>query len=229
MSVAELMTSEASEASVAERVAPSDSVNADGIYRELACHQVSEQWHGRDVLAFPQEWAERFNVEFKLDVPQVALCIEHLPAHVGGHFRCGHNGFGLKGEIALNARYLSLPAFEVLGILLHEMLHGWQEIHGRPGKGNYHNREFCAKAKSLGLLVDRRGRQGYAPESPFKEFLKGFDVAVPAIERPLPKERANGNSKMKKWSCGCTNVRCAVADLRVQCLKCGQPFQRQEP
>ncbi len=64
-------------------VANGDGINAGGIYRELACHQVTEQWHGRDILGFLQEWADRFNVEFKLDVPQVAHCIEQLPAHIG--------------------------------------------------------------------------------------------------------------------------------------------------
>ncbi len=127
----------------------------------------------------------------------------------------------------MNKRYLSQPPFEVLGILLHEMLHGWQDANGNPGKGNYHNREYREKAKSLGLLVDTRGRQGYAAESPFKEFLKGFDVAVPAIERPLPQERPKGNAKMKKWSCGCTNVRCAVAGFQAKCLKCGRQFALQ--
>jgi len=202
-------------------------INAGGIYRELACHQVTEQWHGRDILVFLQDWAERFNVEFKLDVPQVALCIENLPAHIGAYFRYGHNGFGLKGEIAMNERYLSQPPFEVLGILLHEMLHGWQDANGSPGKGNYHNREYRDKARSLGLLVDTRGRQGYAAESPFKEFLRRLDIQVPAVERPLPKERAKGNSKMKKWSCGCTNVRCAVGTFKAQCLNCGRPFEQQ--
>ncbi len=203
------------------------SVNAVGIYRELACHQVTEQWHGRNVLAFLQDWADRFNVEFKLDVPQVALCIEDLPVHIGGYFRYGHNGFGLKGEIAINSRYLSLPPFEVLGILLHELLHGWQDASGKPGKRNYHNREFHEKAKALGLLVDTRGRQGYLATSPFKDFLQRFEVEVPTVERPLPKERAKGNSKLKKWSCGCTNVRCAVAEFKARCLKCGRQFELQ--
>ncbi len=207
--------------------ASGSGINAGGIYRELACHQVMEKWHGRDVLAFLQDWAERFNLEFKLDVPQVALCIDELPAHIGGYYREGHNGFGLKGEIALNSRYLSLPAFEVLGTLLHELLHGWQYVHGKPGKRNYHNREYCEKAKSLGLLVDNCGRQGYSAESPFKNFLQRLEVEVPTIERPLPRERAKGNSKMKKWSCGCTNVRCAVAGFQAQCLKCGRQFALQ--
>ena len=125
-----------------------DDIKSQGvIYRELASHQITEKWHGRELLVFLQEWAERFIVEFNLDVPHVALCVDNLPAHVGGHFRYGHNGFGLKGEIALNSRYLGLPPYEVLGTLLHELLHGWQDAHGTPGKRNYHNRQFRTKAK----------------------------------------------------------------------------------
>jgi len=39
-----------------------------------------------------------------------------------------------------------------------------------------------------------------------------------------PRYKLKGNSKLKKWSCGCTNVRVAVL-LEAQCLKCDKKFE----
>jgi hypothetical protein len=198
-----------------------------GIYAKLADHQTAEAWFGRPVMQTLQLWTDSFNVEFKLEIPEVSLAIESLRCSVYGHFRYGHNGFGLKGEIAINARYLfgQRSSWEVLGTLLHELLHAWQQAYGKPGKGNYHNREFREKAQSLGLFIDKRGVTGYAAESPFKDVLRRYEVDVPFFEIPLPREKPVGESKLKKWSCGCTNVWCAKAELNARCLKCGSRFR----
>ena len=39
----------------------------------------------------------------------------------------------------------------------------------------------------------------------------------------------SSKSKLKKWTCGCTNVRVAVSDFRARCLKCGNEFKLAEP
>lgn len=196
------------------------------IYSELAKHQQTESWSWRDVMAVLQTFADHFNVEFKLDIPEVSLCLDRLDCHRYGHFRYGHNGFGLKGEIAINSRYLegNRPFWEVLGTLLHELLHAWQQAHGTPGKGNHHNAEFRAKAQELGLLVDKRGVTGYAERSPFKDLLMTFGIETPSNASWPAVSPVRGQSKLKKWSCGCTNVRVAIADFQAQCLKCGQAF-----
>ena len=46
------------------------------------------------------------------------------------------------------------------------------KAHGKPGKGNYHNKEFRTKAESVGLLIDLAGVTRYAPTSPFVDLLK---------------------------------------------------------
>lgn len=196
------------------------------IYSALAQHQVTEAWFGRDLIETLQTWAERFSVQFKLDIPKLVLCVEPLPVSRLGHFRRGHNGFGLEGEIAINARYVNaMPPWEILGTLLHEMLHAWQAAHGAPSGGNHHNAEFREKAAALGLVVGRRGIMGYTAESPFKGFLRKHGVEVPAEEFAPRERRVKGRSKQKKWSCGCTNVRCAKAEFYAQCLKCAQVFR----
>ena len=206
---------------------------SDPVYPMLAKHQRDEAWFGRDLIAVLQEWADRFIVEFKLDIPEVVLCLERLAKNRFAHFRPGHNGFGLRGEIAFNTRYLSgeRELWEILGTLLHELLHGWQQVHGKPGKRNHHNAEFRTKAWELGLIVDRRGVTGYHGNSPFKTLLCSNGITTPH-EQVFPKARkVKGQSKLKKWSCGCrppVNVRVGVPRLRAMCLDCGCQFERAE-
>lgn len=199
----------------------------DGIYHDLAAHQRVETWFGRDLVTALQDWADRFIVQFELNIPQVVLRVDDLPRTCLGHFRPGHNGFGLKGEIALNRVYVkTLPTWRVLGTLLHELLHAWQDVHGLPSKGNHHNDEFRRKAGSLGLIVGRRGVTGFSATSPFKELLRGHGIEVPSEEIAPRDQRIKGDSKSKKWLCGCgTSIRCAVPDLAAQCLKCVQVFR----
>lgn len=198
---------------------------AGSIYEELADHQRTEPWHGQPMIELLQTWAERFIAEFKLDVPEVVIGIEKLASTRYGQFRMGHNRLGLRGEITLNARYLNgkRPLWEILGTLLHELVHAWQQAHGSPSK-NHHNDEFRKKAAQLGLMINKKGLTGYAAIGPFKALLARFCVEAPAVETPIPEQRPRGSSKQRKWSCSCPiNVRCAV-DLQAQCLWCGDVF-----
>jgi hypothetical protein len=202
----------------------------ESIYEALGKHQREEPWRERETMAFLQAWTGRLIVEFKLDIPHVALCVERLPANRYGHFRSGHNGFGLQGEIAINSRYLTgrRPAWEVLGTLAHELLHAWQQVHGKPGDRNHHNCEFRDKAEELGLLIDEKGITGYAAHSPFKELLQRFGVNVPFEEVVPQAGKPRGDSKQKKWTCGCTNVRVAVKTFKARCLLCGNEFYQDD-
>jgi hypothetical protein len=131
---------------------------APNIYADLAVHQRTEEWAWRELLALLQVWSAWIIAEFKLDVPELALRVDALPARTLGHFRVGHNGFGLRGEIAINGRYVGKrPLWAVLGTLAHECLHAWQHAHGRPSPREHHNFEFRSKGASIGLLIDPRG------------------------------------------------------------------------
>src|SRR5262249_49745415 len=141
------------------------------IYPILAGHQQAESWTYRELMEECHRWIGIFDDAFALRVPEISLGVDRLRSTCFGHFRRGHNAFGLKGEIVLNERHLRRPGWQILGTLLHEMLHGWQQAHGRPGRRNHHNKEFRAKAESLGLLVDQRGYTSYLPDSPFTRLL----------------------------------------------------------
>jgi hypothetical protein len=198
------------------------------VYPTLAEHQVTEDWACREIVARLQEWAERFIVEFKLGIPELVLAVDDLPRTRLGQFRNGHNGLGLRGEITINRRYVSKrEPWELLGTLLHELIHAWQQAHGVMKSRSHHNSEFRQKARELGLIVDRRGITGYAAASRFKDVLQTHGVEVPAGEVTPRDRRVPGTSKLVKWTCGCgINVRVGVADFQALCLKCNTKFVR---
>jgi hypothetical protein len=111
-----------------------------------------------------------------------------------------------------------------LGTLLHELLHAWQQAHGKPGKRNYHNKQFRDKAREFGLIVQSNGVTEYARDSRLEDLLRKYGIHVPDLPEPvLP---LKGESKLKLWFCGCTKVRVAVPHFRAQCLICGNLFVR---
>lgn len=204
------------------------------IYNALQNHQIENaEWELTEFLKWLHEWRGYFALEVAeiASVAAVSLCVDHLPKKRYGHFRHGVNGFGLKGEIALNRLYvMDREPWEILGTLFHELLHAWQEEHGKPGKGNFHNKEFRAKALEFGLIIDSKGVTQYAPDSVFLRILTKYGVEVPEIPEVEEVEKTPGKSKLKKWSCQCeppVNLRVAVPEIHVHCLECDCDFTLQ--
>ncbi len=64
-------------------------------------------------------------------------------------------------EIAMNPEYFAIqPVQEVLSTLVHEMAHQWQQHHGQPGRGKYHNQEWANKMMAIGLCPSSTGKPG---------------------------------------------------------------------
>lgn len=200
------------------------------IYDELALFQLEDQWLLRDVLANLHFFKDRFVDEFKLNVTDVVISVDRISHWRLGQYRRGPNGLGLKGEITLSDRHVRdnhAPDrwWRVLGTLLHELLHAWQEAHGSPGRGNYHNTEFRNKSRRLGLLIATNGVTDYKPHSPFFAVIEKYGIHVPQLEQPVPPERKPSSAKLKLWTCGCpVRVRVAVSNFQDRCLVCGETF-----
>lgn len=199
------------------------------IHKQLEKHQIEENnWKYQEYIVDFHKWIKIFNFEFKLDLEDISLRVDYLSRRAYGTYREEHNGFGLRGEITMNSRYLDRDYWKTLGTLLHELLHGWQERHGKSGKWNYHNKQFQRKANELGLIVDKKGVTTYHKEdkSPFLQLLKkhGVDTkSVLDIDKPVTIERVK--PKLRKWSCGCTNVRVGVRKFEAKCLVCYEKFE----
>lgn len=67
----------------------------------------------------------------------------------------------LTDEIALNPAYFAVvPLVETMQTLVHEMVHQWQALHGKPGRGRYHNDEWADKMELIGLMPSSTGKPG---------------------------------------------------------------------
>ena len=215
---------------------PTASSNEDAspsVYQAIADHQISEIWHHRELMEHLHTWVELFKFEFKLEFEELAVTIKRLRGNALGRFRGKHNGFGFLGEIAIDERHIQENAdpkdwYDVMGTLLHEMLHVWQQAHGKPGKGNYHNKEFRDKALECGLLVDASGVQSYVAGGRFFQLLSKKGIDVPNVSEAVPqKQKPEGTgSKLKLWKCRCPeNIRVGKKSLRILCLQCNSEFK----
>lgn len=64
-------------------------------------------------------------------------------------------------EIALNPAYFrNRPVAEILATLAHEMVHLWQHHFGKPGRGRYHNKQWAARMREVGLVPTDTGAEG---------------------------------------------------------------------
>jgi hypothetical protein len=191
-------------------------------------------WRYSGVAKHLHDWAELFNAEFDLRIETPAIRLTAI-RRAYGTYRYGRNSFGLRHEITLNTRYRNRPAGKWLETLLHELLHEWQDLHGEPSRaGAYHNKEFREKARTLGLLIDASGRSAGVVEGRFTVLLARAGVSMDDSKSASPAElersfesrtAAASATKMRKWSCGCTNVRAAVV-LHATCTACGNNFER---
>jgi predicted SprT family Zn-dependent metalloprotease len=63
-------------------------------------------------------------------------------------------------ELALNPDHFGRTDEEILSTLVHEMVHLWQYTHGTPPRKSYHDREWAAKMKEVGLYPSNTGEPG---------------------------------------------------------------------
>lgn len=176
-------------------------------------------------------WTEFFNTAFfkNQPVPIPILSFEKKSVKNLGHYQKERNGFGLKENININQWHLDRPLWEILVILIHEMCHSWQTLYGNPSKSWFHNREFQMKMLEFGIVCNNKGCH-LGVGDPFVFLLKRHGIALnlnrerDGIMKIPPTPKKKGKSKLKKWTCGCTNIRVAVSDLEAKCLKCGNRF-----
>ena len=175
-------------------------------------------------------WTDFFNAAFfkNQPVPIPAISFEKTKITNLGHYVIGRNAFGIKDNININRAHLNRPLWDILATLIHEMTHCWQAQYGQPSNSWFHNKQFQLKMQQFGIICDRKGaHQGVG--DPFVFLLKKHGIAFNHVTAPdglikIP-PRPRGNSKLKKWSCGCTNIRVAVKDFKAKCLKCGNKFE----
>ncbi len=79
----------------------------------------------------------------------------------GGRFADAGNPTEITDEIALNpAHFATRSPSAVLSTLAHEMAHLWQHHFGKSSRPGYHNREWAAKMRAIGLIPSDTGEPG---------------------------------------------------------------------
>lgn len=70
-------------------------------------------------------------------------------------------GGEVTDEIALNPSHFAERSTErTLSTLAHEMVHLWQHHFGKPSRSAYHNKEWAAKMREVGLIPTDTGQPG---------------------------------------------------------------------
>lgn len=92
--------------------------------------------------------------EDKLPAPMIVFT--RNPKIMGGYYAhkkwfSAEDGSGVD-EIAINANTMvEGDEIQLLQVLVHELVHQWQQHFGEPGRGGYHNREWADKCLEIGL------------------------------------------------------------------------------
>jgi len=109
-----------------------------------------------------QEAYDHFNAALFASVLIDVFITYQRHAHSRGHFSAdrfsGRTMVGGRHELALNPdHFVGRSDEEITSTLVHEMAHCWQQQHGKPGSGRYHNKEWAAKMKAVGLQPSNTG------------------------------------------------------------------------
>jgi predicted SprT family Zn-dependent metalloprotease len=164
-----------------------------------------------------------FNQElFAYKLPQVLVTLQRTSAAYGyfspERFTSRTNA-GAAHELALNPDHFGRTEEEVLGTLAHEMCHVWQQTHGTPPRRCYHDREWAAQMKAIGLHPSDTAAPGgketgqavshyIVPGGPFHAsavMLKraGFRIHwTSRTDEPAAKKKAASKTKYTCAECG---------------------------
>ena len=208
---------------------------ADSIYDKLRNHQSSEEipWHElREEL---NRMAGVMIEYFNLKVEEFVIGISRLRVNKLGQYRREYNDLGLRAEILISELHIrncveAGDEWRIFGTLLHELDHAWQELHGKPGRPPYHNRQFQMKAAEQGLIINDKGHTQYDPGSPFFDLLEREGIEFPPVPEPkIFDSKKPGKSTLAKWICNCDLpqlARVGKQEFLAVCPRCNTLFYR---
>lgn len=161
-------------------------------------------------------------------------------AHSRGHFAAnryaGRAGDGGRHELALNPdAFVDRTDEQIVSTLVHEMCHEWQLEFGKPGARGYHNKEWAAKMKAVGLQPSTTGAVGgketgqrvthyIIPGGPFTrsyEKLAATGWKLNLQSAPRPGGTKAPNSKVKSTCPVCGGNAWSKPNYQLACVDCG--------
>lgn len=183
------------------------------------------------------------------------LCFTRNSNVIGGYFSPNkwYNENGRRvHEIAINANHMKggdIPF--LMGILIHEMVHLWQNDYGKPTRNGYHNYQWIQKAMAVGLVceaddggVDVPGQNIHTEFRPNDWAMKATAslpdeaifpwLSVPLNPEPPQPKGGDGKEKSKdketgkggkrsKYTCPACGLNAwAKPGVKLSCLTCNQ-------
>ncbi len=144
-------------------------------------------------------------------------------------------------EIALNPiHFATQKPVKVLSTLVHEMVHLWQHHYGKPPRKGYHDREWAAKMREIGLIPtatgEERGKETgqkmhhlIAEDGSFACAVNKLLAEHPAIlyhDRSSDTARKKKAASKTKYTCpSCGLNAWAKPDAPLICGTCQEPMQ----
>jgi len=145
-------------------------------------------------------------------------------------------------EIALNpSHFATQKPMKILSTLAHEMVHLWQHHYGKPPRKGYHDRQWAAKMREIGLIPTATGEEGgketgqkmshlIEENGRFASAVSKLLIEHPAI---LYSDRSENDTARKKKAASKTKYTCptcglnawAKPDAPLVCGNCQEPMQ----
>lgn len=138
----------------------------------------------------------------------------------GGRFGT-RDGREVTDEIALNpSHFKARTTEESLSTLVHEMVHLWQHHFGKPSRSGYHNKEWAAMMKTVGLTPSDTGAPGGRETG---QRVSHFIAAGGAFARACTELRKSGVELryVELWDDEATRKKKAASKTRYTCPDCG--------
>lgn len=174
-----------------------------------------------------------------------SLILLHRHRHAFGYF-CADR-FALNGskttvhEIALNPSHIrERKPRDTFGTLAHEMVHQLQQEHGKPPKNVYHNKQWAAMMKEIGLHPSETGKPGGAEtgryvshyivkdgpfDVAFEKFQKKYDMTLFGDIVTASKKQKGKTSKFKFVCPECGQNAWAKVTAKLICGDCEEAME----
>jgi hypothetical protein len=127
---------------------------------------------------------------------------------------------------------------------VHEQVHVWQHVHGKPASRGYHNKEWADAMKAIGLQPSSSGKpggkevgqsmshyilnDGAFSQSYDRLAATGWRLTLQSAHRPPA--RGRGKKDKTKFLCsGCGQKAWGKPELRIGCLRCDREMRPQPP
>lgn len=141
-------------------------------------------------------------------------------------------------ELALNPdTFINRTDEEIVSTLVHEQVHVWQCHFGREPSGGYHDRQWAAKMKEIGLHPSNTGEPGgketgtrmthyIIAGGPYQQSFKrlaatGWKLNLQSVAKPIDPRKPPAPSSKTKFTCAqCGQNAWAKPDSLMICASC---------